>query len=420
MSTQSLTAAITLVALAACGPTGSSESSGEGEWTAARDTIGDTVVVRTISGSVWGAPRILVEEMRIGVFDGAPEYMFGRINSLAVAPDGSIYVFDSQVPALRKYSASGEYVATFGREGSGPGEYKDPDGGLAVLPDGRVLLRDPSNTRINVYSPDGEALDSWPLRGGFSASRQLYVDTAGNAYTLVQLDPEADIRDWRIGLARYAPDGTVTDTLPEPTWEYDEARLIAQSEGGTSITPVPFSPRDIWAFSTHGYFVGGVSTRYGIELFRPDVPVLRIERVTEPVPVHPDERENEREQRVFNMRRTDPNWRWNGPAIPSTKPPFNNIMVGARGRIWVQVAQPGERVPDAEAAAREPGDPPPSLWREPIAFDVFDPDGRYLGRVHTPDDFSTYPSPIADGDWLWATARDDLDVQYLVRYRIAS
>jgi hypothetical protein len=34
------------------------------------DTIGDTIVVRTVSGSVWGGPAELAEELRIGVFEG--------------------------------------------------------------------------------------------------------------------------------------------------------------------------------------------------------------------------------------------------------------------------------------------------------------------------------------------------------------
>jgi putative ABC transport system permease protein len=43
-----------------------------------------------------------VEELTIGVLDGAEEYVFGDIVEVAAGPDGSIYVFDRQVPALRK------------------------------------------------------------------------------------------------------------------------------------------------------------------------------------------------------------------------------------------------------------------------------------------------------------------------------
>jgi len=54
-----------------------------------RDTVGDTVVVRTLAGSVRGEPYTLEPEIRIGVFEGEDAYMFGRVVSLAVAPTGS-------------------------------------------------------------------------------------------------------------------------------------------------------------------------------------------------------------------------------------------------------------------------------------------------------------------------------------------
>jgi hypothetical protein len=65
------------------------------------DTVGDTMIVRTVAGSQWGTVATLVPEIRIGVFEGEDHYMFGQVRSLAVAPDGSIYAMDSQVPAQR-------------------------------------------------------------------------------------------------------------------------------------------------------------------------------------------------------------------------------------------------------------------------------------------------------------------------------
>jgi hypothetical protein len=140
--------------LAACaGGSGSPEAH---EWRAAYDTVGDTLVVRTESGSVWGQDAELVADLTIGQFEGPDEYMFGRVRSLAVAADGSIYAYDEHARELRKYAPDGTYLATFGRQGGGPGEYEDPDGGLAVLPDGRIVLRDPANARFSVFSAEGE------------------------------------------------------------------------------------------------------------------------------------------------------------------------------------------------------------------------------------------------------------------------
>ncbi len=390
-----------------------------------RDTLGDTIVVRTLAGSEWGTTGTLVPEVQIGVFEGQDEYMFGSVRSLAVGPDGSIYVMDTQVPALRKYAPDGTYLTTFGREGGGPGEYRGPDGGLAVLDDGRVVLRDPSNARLQVYSSTGEPLDTWPLRGNFNTSRQLVVDTAGRIYTLILLDPEADVMDWRMGLVAYDSDtGEAVDTVAAPVWDFEEQRLVAQnvSEDGTStsVNTVPFTPAEQWDFSPLGYMVGGISDRYAIDEYRPDGSVLRIERVTEPVPVASGERSNQEEIARWNMRQTQPDWTWNGPAIPDEKPAFRSFNVGKDGRIWVLLHTPGERIPadEVDEEGDGPNPRPPTRWREHPAFDVFEPDGTYLGRVTAPMELALYPEPVFDGNQVWAVVRDALDVQYVTRFRV--
>ena len=413
--------AVGVVFLAACG--GDADPRLQVE----RDTVGDTVIVRTVSGSEWGAPARLEPEVRIGVFEGEDHYMFGDIRSLAVAPDGSIYVMDSQVPALRKYAPDGTYIATFGREGEGPGEYKGPDGGLTVLDDGRVVLRDPRNGRLQVYSSTGEPLATWPIRGNFNTSRPLVVDTAGRIYTLVLLDPEAAVMDWQTGLVAVDTEsGDPVDTIPSPTWDYEPPQLIAQrvSDDGTStsVNGVPFGPEEEWTFSPLGYMVGGLSTRYAIDLYRPDAPVLRIERIHEPVRVKGAEKDNAEARTRWNMRRTQPDWTWNGPAIPDEKPPFRDLFVGNDGRIWVLLHQPGERIPDDQVVEADPDDPnprPANRWREPTVFDVFEPDGTYLGQVRGPTEMTFYPNPVFHGDNVWAVVRDELDVEYLVRFRVS-
>lgn len=409
-----------VMAIAACG-----EGRAHAALQVERDTIGDTVVVRTVAGSAWGAPGTLEPEIRIGAFEGEDHEMLGRVQSLAVAPDGSIYIMDGQVPALRKYGADGRYVATFGRAGGGPGEYQQPDGGLVVLPDGRVVLRDPGNARLQVYSPSGDAVATWPIRGGFNTSNPMVADTAGRVHTQVLLDPVAAVTEWRMGMVVYDPaTGEPGDTLAAPAWEYEAPRLVAQrtGEGGTStsVNSVPFSPGPSWAFSPLGRMVGGLSTRYAIDQYLPDGTVLRIERTHEPVAIQGPEKANREEQARWNMRQTQPDWRWNGPAIPDFKPPFQRVHAGRDGRIWVHLHRPGEPVPADEIDEPRDSDArPPTRWREPVAFDVFEPDGTYLGLVRAPAGFAIWPTPIYDGDRVWAVVRDDLDVPYVVRFRIA-
>jgi hypothetical protein len=356
-------------------------------WQAVRDTLGDTIVVRTVAGSHWGEPRLLEEDLSIGVEEGAPEQMFGDLRSIAVAPDGAIYVMDPE-PALRKFDREGRYVATFGRLGSGPGEYRSPDGGLVVLRDGRIVIRDPANGRLQLVSADGKPAGQWPLRTGFNTSRRLGRDTADNVYTLVLLESQPDPMNWRMGLRRYSPDGTERDTIPVPEWKVERMLITGQREGSSNISDVPFSPRTHWDWSPFGYFVGGTSDRYRIDLLRPDA-VLRIERDVPSVAVDPAESAARKAEATEQMRRSFPDWTWNGPEVPSTKPWFRGLYVGADGRIWVRRSQPGIR----DAA----GD-----WTEPTLFDVYEPDGRFLGEARGPDGFRTWPEPAFAGDTAWA------------------
>jgi hypothetical protein len=402
-----------------CSREGSPESGRR--WEVVRDTVGDTLVVRTLSGSVWGDTADLVPDVSIGVLEGPPEYTFGQVVSLALAPDGTIYAMDRHVPALRVFEPDGTYRATFGRGGGGPGEYEQPDGGLNVLSDGRVLLRDPANARIQVFEPDGTPAGAWRIRGGFNTSSRMIVDTLDRAYTILLLDPEAEVRDWRSGLVRIGPDGTPGDTLVLPDTGFEAPRLEArlETEGGVnvSINSVPFGPGEFAILSPHGYFIHGISTEYSLTLLRPDGPV-RIEKAWDPVPVTSGEKREEEEQTTRSMRQTDPGWDWDGPPIPDTKPPYTRVYAGEDGTVWVRVSRPGVRRDDPDFDPTEP-DAVREEWSESIVFDVFDEDGRYLGAVRAPEDFSPYPSPIFTRDRVLATTRDELDVQRVVLYRVS-
>jgi len=409
-------AVLSLAAAVACSDGARRSSS---DWQAVVDTVGDTVTVRTASGSVWGDTAYLEPEVSIGMMEGPDEYLIGSPRAIAVGKDGTIFLLDRQVPVVRAYAPDGTHLRDIGREGGGPGEYRRPDG-MTTLPDGRVLVRDPGNARIAVFDSAGGYIEQWPLRGGFNTSTRFYADTAGNSYAMVLLESDAAVTEWRFGLARYGPDGTVHDTIPAPTWDYERARVVASQEENTSVNTVPFTPQVAWTFSPLGYMVGGLSTDYRIDLFRVDAPVLRIEREWTPVPVLSEEADERVRSQTAQFQRDFGSWRWNGPSIPDTKPPFRNIIASGEGNIWVLTSQRGEAtMTQAEAREEEARTRmPPIRFEEPPAFDVFAPDGRFLGPVRVPSSFSNFPEPIVRGDTVWAVTRDDLDVASIVRFRV--
>jgi hypothetical protein len=70
----------------------------------------------------------LVPEVVIGEIDGAAEYAFGAIVGLEVDDAGRIYVVDRQANQVRTFEPDGRHVRTVGREGGGPGEYRNANG----------------------------------------------------------------------------------------------------------------------------------------------------------------------------------------------------------------------------------------------------------------------------------------------------
>lgn len=410
--------AISSTVLLYAGCAGDTGPAGTG-WLAVVDTIADTVIVRTISGSVWGDTARLEPEISIGTLDGADEYVIGEPRAIAVDTAGVIYLLDVQVPVVRAYSAEGTYLRDVGRAGEGPGEYESPDG-LAVLPDGRLLVRDPPNSRITVFGAEGDYLEEWPLAGGFNTDRRFYVDPTGNSYVTTLLERGLAPWDWKFGLIRYSPDGVIGDTLPAPTWDYEPAQVTASRENSSSVRRVPFTPDVVWSFSPLGYMVGGLTSDYQIDMFRRSAPVLRIERESTPVPVKSGEA-NERVRRItVGLRRQYGSWRWNGADVPATKPPFRELFVSREGNVWVLVSSEGvPTMSTTEAKEEEVRSGDVVLrFREPPAFDVFAPTGEYLGPVSVSASFRVEPEPIVAGDHVWAVTRDELEVPSIVRFRI--
>lgn len=383
-----------------------------------RDTVGDTVVVRTVSGSVWGAARALVPEVSIGKASGDSTYLFGRIGALAVAPDGTIYVLDGQRMEIRAYGPDGEYRETIGRRGVGPGELESPDG-MVVLADGRILVHDPGNGRIQVYAPDGSPLAEWQVvpPTDYFSDPLLYDEHDHVDLEVLRHDP-TDFMRWHTEFLRLGPDGSVVDTVRLPQSGFRKPTIEVRAGGATSAATLPFSPSELWAFEPAGYFVHAISTHYRIDLLRTNAPVLRIERAWTPVPVTPNEKAGAEAGITRMARHISPGWHWTGPAVPDRRPPFTHIAVGREGRIWVQVSVPPE---EEENPAYDPGKPDSrrTLSVEPTRFDVFEPDGTYFGRVRAPSDFSPRPT-VFDGDHVWAVTRDSLGVERVVRYRIAA
>ena len=394
----------------ACGPIPDSRDAAG--YVVETETIGDTTVVRTVSGSVWQGNATLVPEVAVGELDGPEEYLFGSVRAIAVDDDHSLYVLDGQASHVRVYDSAGAYVATLGREGEGPGEFEVPIG-IAVS-EGRVLVRDPANGRVQLFDLDTWEVEEWKYTPSpYFMNTPLFTDDQGRIYV--------DISDPGQLFIVMDSDGTQIDTIsgPDAPGDFDanEYRVYYEDERISASERIPFSPGWYWTVHSTGHFLSALSTAYRIDLERDDG-VLRIEREHVPVAVSDEERDHHRQLIVEEMRQLDAGWSWDGPGIPDHKPPFRGLRAGTDGRIWVRLWTEGRQVANEDHDPSNPASAP-YTWVQPLRYDVFEADGTYLGAVDLPEGFSLSAPPVFGRSFVWAVERDDLGVERVRRYRLA-
>lgn len=388
-------------------------------------------IIRAAGRPVHSGVAEPARDLAVGVADGDENYMIGAINDIAVAANGTMYVLDRSVPAVRVYDAKGKFVKNIGRRGSGPGEYGFATA-IAIASNGNLLLYDQGNARINVYSPSGDVITSWPTRGGTGSGSGrgfLISDALGTTYVRAPIWRPGQSSQPRWAWFRFAADGALRDTVYGP--DGPSAPVLSAQQGGFSKSAnVPFAPAYYTEVSPLGYFVTSQSSRIAIDLHEPGKPVASVRRDIELQAVTRRERDSARTEVSESMRQTDPSWSWNGPDIPAKKAAFTGLRLGADGLLWVQLSK-GPRIDDGSSGGpggggsrmgvgkAPPGGGRGSTWSCPTdswtVNDVYEPSGRYLGQVKLPERVSVLHMR---GDYLWAATCNEDDVPQVVRYRI--
>jgi hypothetical protein len=89
---------------------------------------------------------------------GAP---FNRCTHTALSPQGDIYVSDGYGNAsIHQYAPDGRWIRSWGRPGSGPGEFNLPHN-IACDADGWIHVADRENHRIQVFDGKGRYETQW-------------------------------------------------------------------------------------------------------------------------------------------------------------------------------------------------------------------------------------------------------------------
>lgn len=73
---------------------------------------------------------------------------------IAVDTAGNVYVLDSGNHRIQKFDPQGNFLASFGRQGQGPGEFQHPQS-IDIDAQGFMYISDSGNQKIQVLKPDG-------------------------------------------------------------------------------------------------------------------------------------------------------------------------------------------------------------------------------------------------------------------------
>jgi tripartite motif-containing protein 71 len=163
--------------------------------------------------------------------------------SLAIGPDGNLYVTDAS-QRVSVISPGGHVLRRWGRPGSGPGEFsfvafdssdpKDIHARIAVGANGLVYVSDSGNRRVEVFTPTGTFVRQigFPGRseGHLIAPFDVAVDEAGDVFV-------AD--DELLSVTKFSPDG----------------RFLWRIGGGISADPDLQGHEHLSAVDAHGRLV---------------------------------------------------------------------------------------------------------------------------------------------------------------------
>ncbi len=117
-------------------------------------------IVHNKKGGKWGKNLpIKIELIRtIGDIDTLDENLaFNSPSDIVLDDAGNLYILDAGNDRVQKFDPEGKFLASFGREGQGPGEFQSPTS-LDIDAGGHLIIADRRSRKIQIFSKGGSLL----------------------------------------------------------------------------------------------------------------------------------------------------------------------------------------------------------------------------------------------------------------------
>jgi hypothetical protein len=338
----------------------------------------------------WSFERVA----RFGGQDDGPQSFHG-VGAGGVAFDraGTLYVLDGGNRRVVAFDTDGRHIRTYGRGGSGPGELGQFTSALAVGDDGVVAVFDMQRRGFTRWSAEGDVLESIALPGMLDGRGVLIAN--GRTYaTVTRRDDPASPGVVEL-LAIGDGDTLRVASVPNPPMKPVQFRNCPVQISGM---PAIFAPRFEWA-GHDSRIVTNAGPEYELSVLDDGAPVSVVRRDLAPIPATTElaARELDTMRIAFGTGQCaiPPDDVADARGIAPVIPLVRRIAVAPDGAIWIE-----RNIFDARHKTR---------------IDVLDADGGYVGTLPAG---APWPVAFRSPTEFAAIERDDLDLQYIVIYRL--
>ncbi len=385
-------------------------------------------------------PRYRVSDrprLQIGSADGADATLYGVTGAIRLR-DGRVVVANAGARELKFFDSNGDFLASAGRAGDGPGEFR----GLSLigaLEDGRIAAMDMLLGRVSVFSSDGAHDRTYRVsRGIQAAGRRIHMYGFLANGTLVGLeevegegvrerygDYPGSVLTFRSPVVQPVLIDTAGQAVPFASAMPGDERLSQMETGsgdgslrvgGVAQVPVPLlksatvAVRDGWVAIGHTsgspatpgpppitvydaqgkprvVFALDVASKEAV-----DAAGVRLAWVDEWISNLPDRRER---------RKWRPRYEEFLAATAVSVPAFKSLALQEGGNVWLEVFDPSA------------GENAPSRWRVQAAFDMKGIGDSGANTVVLPPGFR--PHDIGS-DYVLGVWRDELGIEFVRMY----